>query len=111
MDVVIETDRLLLRKFAEHDAPLLYELNLDPDVIHYTHDPIADIEQAKKILAEVILPQYNLYDHGRWAVHLRSDFEFIGWCGLKYLSDTNEVDLGYRFTKNSGAMGMQQKLH
>jgi RimJ/RimL family protein N-acetyltransferase len=38
MDVVIETDRLLLRKFTEGDAPLLYELNLDPEVIRYTHD-------------------------------------------------------------------------
>jgi RimJ/RimL family protein N-acetyltransferase len=25
--------------------------------------------------------------------------EFIGWCGLKYLPETNEVDLGYRFMK------------
>ena len=23
----------------------------------------------------------------------------MGWCGLKYLSETNEVDLGYRFMK------------
>jgi len=99
MDVVIETDRLLLRKFTEADARLLYELNLDPDVIRYTHDPIADIAHARKVLNEVILPQYSLYNHGRWAVHLRSGLEFIGWCGLKYISDTNEVDLGYRFMK------------
>ena len=99
MDVVIETDRLLLRRFTEDDAPLLYELNLDPEVIRYTHDPMTDVEHAKKVLNEVILPQYVLYDHGRWAVHLRSNLEFIGWCGLKYLSETNEVDLGYRFMK------------
>jgi [ribosomal protein S5]-alanine N-acetyltransferase len=99
MDVVIETDRLLLRRFTEDDAPLLYELNLDPEVIRYTHDPMTDVEHAKKVLNEVILPQYVLHDHGRWAVHLRSNLEFIGWCGLKYLPETNEVDLGYRFMK------------
>ena len=99
MDVVIETDRLLLRKFTEADALLLYELNLDPEVIRYTHDPITDVEHARKILNDVILPQYVLYDHGRWAVHLRSNLEFTGWCGLKYLPETNEVDLGYRFMK------------
>ena len=99
MDVVIETDRLLLRKFTEGDAPLLYELNLDPEVIRYTHDPITDVEHARKVLNDVILPQYVLYDHGRWAVHLRSNLEFTGWCGLKYLPKTNEVDLGYRFMK------------
>ena len=73
MDIVIETDRLLVRKFTEDDAPLLYDLNLDPEIIRY---------------------------HGRWAVHLRFGLEFIGWCGLKYLTETNEVDLGYRFKKN-----------
>jgi len=99
MNVVIETDRLLLRKFTEDDATLLYQLNLDPEVILYTHDPITDVEHARKILNDVILPQYSLYNHGRWATHLKSSLEFIGWCGLKYLSETNEVDLGYRFMK------------
>ena len=105
MDVVIETDRLLLRRFTEDDAPLLYELNLDPEVIRYTHDPMTDVEQAKNLLNEVILPQYVLYGHGRWAVHLRSNLEFTGWCGLKYLSETNEVDLGYRFMKKFWGKG------
>ena len=100
MDVVFETDRLLFRRFTEDDAPLLYDLNLDPEVIRYTHDPLTDVEHARKVLKEVILPQYILYDHGRWAVHLRFGLEFIGWCGLKYLTETNEVDLGYRFKKN-----------
>ena len=105
MDAVIETNRLLLRRFTEDDASLLYELNLDPEVIRYTHDPIADVEHAKQVLHEVMLPQYSLYDHGRWAVHLRSNLEFMGWCGLKYLSETNEVDLGYRLMKKFWGKG------
>jgi RimJ/RimL family protein N-acetyltransferase len=60
---------------------------------------MTDVEHAGKVLDDVILPQYVLYDHGRWAVHLRSNLEFIGWCGLKYLRETNEVDIGYRFMK------------
>jgi len=92
MDVVFGTDRLILRSFAKDDAPLLYELNLDPEVIRYTHDPMTDVEDAKKILKEVVLSQYVLYGHGRWAVHLRSNLEFIGWCGLKHLPETNEIE-------------------
>jgi len=105
MDAIVETNRLLLRPFTEDDASLLYELNLDPEVIRYTHDPIADVEHAKQVLNEVMLPQYSLYDHGRWAVHLRSNHEFMGWCGLKYLSETNEVDLGYRLMKKFWGKG------
>ena len=81
MNVVIETDRLLLRTFTERDAPLLYELNLDPEVTRYTHDPITDLAHARKVLQEVILLQYTLYNHGRWAVLLKSNLEFIGWSG------------------------------
>ena len=97
MNIIIETHRLLLRTFTEDDAPLLYELNLDPEVTRYTLDPMTDVEHAKKVLREVILPQYALYNHGRWAVHLKEDKEFIGWCGLKYIPERDEIDLGYRF--------------
>ena len=105
MNVIFETDRLLFRTFTEDDAPLIYELNLDPDVIRYTLDPMVDLAHAKKILDEVILPQYKLYGHGRWAVHLKSDLTFIGWCGLKYLAERNEVDIGYRFMKKFWGQG------
>jgi ribosomal-protein-alanine N-acetyltransferase len=99
MSVIIETERLLLRTFMEDDASLIYELNLDPEVTRYTLDPIIDVAHAKKILNEVILPQYTLYGHGRWAVHLKTTLEFIGWCGLKFRPERNEIDLGYRFRK------------
>ncbi|MBL7745733.1 MAG: GNAT family N-acetyltransferase [Chitinophagaceae bacterium] len=105
MNVIIETDRLLLRTFTIDDAPLIYDLNLDPEVTRYTHDPIKSIEHAKEILEKVILPQYVLYNHGRWAVHIRRDLEFIGWCGLKFRAEHNETDLGYRFKKSAWGKG------
>ena len=33
MLIIFETDRLLLRTFTIDDISLIYELNLDPDVI------------------------------------------------------------------------------
>lgn len=105
MNVIIETDRLLLRTFTIDDAPLIYDLNLDPEVTRYTHDPVKDIEHAKEILEKVILPQYVLYNHGRWAVHTKHDLEFIGWCGLKFRTELNEIDLGYRFKRPAWGKG------
>jgi ribosomal-protein-alanine N-acetyltransferase len=99
MNVVIETDRLLLRTFTEDDAALLFELNVDPEVTRYTHDGMSDLSQAKKVLDEVILPQYALYHHGRWAVLQKSNLQFTGWCGLKCVPERQEIDLGYRFKK------------
>ena len=105
MQIVFETERLLLRLFNEHDAPLLFDLNNDPEVTRYTGDPMQSLDDAKKVLDEVILPQYHLYNHGRWAVHLKNDLEFTGWCGLKYLPEEDEVDLGYRFKKKYWGKG------
>jgi len=105
MNVVIETIRLLLRKFTGQDADLLFQLNSDPEVTRYTHDPILNHEQAQEILEQVILPQYALYNYGRWAVHLKEDLQFIGWCGLKFIAERNEVDLGYRFLRSAWGKG------
>lgn len=105
MNVVIETERLLLRDFTEDDASLIYELNIDPDVSRYTHDRPRDMQHAKESLEKTILPQYALYNHGRWAVHLKTGLEFIGWCGLKYRGHLNEIDLGYRFKKQAWGKG------
>jgi ribosomal-protein-alanine N-acetyltransferase len=105
MTVIFESDRLLFRLFTMEDAELIYQLNADPEVTRFTFDPMQSVEQAKRVLEQTILPQYALYNYGRWAVHLKHDLSFIGWCGLKYRSGPNEVDLGYRFAKHAWGRG------
>lgn len=105
MNIIIETERLILRTFTKDDASLIYELNQDPEVIKYTLDPMHDLAHAQEVLEQVILPQYELYHHGRWATHTKEDGHFIGWCGLKYRPELNEVDLGYRFIQSTWGKG------
>jgi len=105
MNIVIETQRLLLREFTTGDVPLIYELNADPEVTRYTLDPINDLKQAEEVLEKIILPQYALHNYGRWAVHTKPGLEFIGWCGLKFLPERNEVDLGYRLKSSFWGKG------
>ena len=105
MHVIIETERLLLRLFTSGDAQLIYDLNEDPAVTRYTGDPVRDLAHAREVLENVILPQYALYNHGRWAVHTKPDLEFIGWCGLKCRPERDEIDLGYRFIPGAWGKG------
>lgn len=105
MQIVFQTPRLLLRQFTEADAPLLLALNSDPEIVKYVHEPALETEeQAKKILIDIILPQYK-NNLGRWAIHTKGNMEFIGWCGLKYLSERDEIDLGYRLMKRAWGKG------
>jgi [ribosomal protein S5]-alanine N-acetyltransferase len=97
MQPILQTPRLYLRHFTIEDAPLIMALNT-PTVLTYIHEnPPKDIEDAKRILNDIILPQYALYNLGRFAIHAKEDNRFVGWCGLKFLKEYNEVDLGYRY--------------
>ncbi len=99
MKNILETERLFLREFTIDDAQLLIDLNSDIEVIRYTGDgAVEDLDEAKRILTEIIFPQY-VNKIGRWAVCLKSTNEFIGWCGIKYIQENDEYDLGYRFFK------------
>ena len=77
MNVIIETRRLLLRTFTPDDAQLIYDLNSDPEVTRFTYDPIWNLAHAHEILEKKILPQYALYNLGRWAVHLKPNHDPI----------------------------------
>ncbi len=105
MKIVFETPRLILRQFTETDAPLILQLNCDPEIVKYVHElPLKTEEQAKKILIDIILPQYK-NNLGRWAIHAKENMEFIGWCGLKYRPELDEIDLGYRLMQKAWGKG------
>ena len=95
MQIILETERVYLRPFTEADAPLIYHLNTQPGVLQYVPEPIlTSVDHAREVIINIILPQYK-NRLGRWAVHLKENNEFIGWCGLKLVE--GEIDLGYRF--------------
>jgi [ribosomal protein S5]-alanine N-acetyltransferase len=97
---IFETPRLILRQFTVDDAPLIYRLNNDPEILKYLHEKAPENEaQAREIIINVIMPQYQ-NRLGRWAMHTKEDYRFIGWCGLKYLENDGIIDLGYRVMKD-----------
>ena len=106
---ILETPRLLLREFGEEDAPHFFELNEDPEVVRYTGDPpFASVEEARQFLLNY--DQYRKYGYGRWAVLLKPQDAkgiptWIGWCGLKYIPELEETDIGFRFYRRYWGQG------
>lgn len=96
--IIIQTARLSLRQMTEADAVHVFQMNSRLSTVRYLGEPLlASEEEALTILRDRIFPQYNNYNIGRWAVVLTATGEFIGWCGLRYIADDEEYDLGYRF--------------
>lgn len=98
MNPIIETFRCYLRQLTIDDTTHFYNLNSDPEVIQYTGDKTFEsIEVARQFLQNY--NPYQEYGYGRWAVIQKETNAFLGWCGLKYSHELNEVDLGFRFHK------------
>ncbi|GAB4348330.1 MAG: GNAT family N-acetyltransferase [Flammeovirgaceae bacterium] len=95
----LETERAIMRKLTAEDAEDFYALNLDEEVLKYTGDkPFENLQTAKKFLMNY--DQYEKYGVGRLAVIEKTTSKFIGWCGLKYNSDEDEYDIGFRFFRD-----------
>lgn len=102
---MLETERLILTVATLNDALPMMEMNADPDVIRYVGDPPQhNLSEAEQVIRERLLPQWEKYKMGRFTVRLK-DGTYIGWCGLRFFPDQNEVDLGYRFAKKFWGKG------
>jgi len=98
MKIVLETPRLILREYTDADAADFFRLNSDPDVMRYVPDePMQTVEDAHEVIVSRPMVDYRERGFGRWACILRATGEHIGFCGLKYLKEVEEVDLGFRF--------------
>lgn len=101
---ILQTERLLLRPFIIEDAQDFYDLNADPEVTKYTGDgAFANIKAAENFIRNY--HPYTTEGMGRWAVLSKSDGAYLGWCGLRYVPELKEVDLGYRFFKKYWGQG------
>lgn len=106
-NLFIETERLLIRPFKTEDIEPSYIMNLDAEVSKYTGDGgIVSKEEIERRIVENVFGDYEKHGFGRLAVELKEENKFIGFTGLKYLEDMNEVDLGYRFMKEYWGKGI-----
>src|SRR5688572_23122623 len=96
---MLETTRLILRPATLEDAQHLFLLHSDAEVMRFTGDKLAiTMMETRTLISEKMIPQFQKYKMSRFVVFLK-DGTFLGWCGLKYFPESNDVDLGYRFLK------------
>lgn len=109
MDIVVETDRLVLRRFTRSDPDLLVELDGDPAVMRFlTGGRITPRIRVETALLPAILRDYDRYPgFGAFATHTKDDGAFIGWCMLlpEFQGPPGEAELGYRLRKAAWGKG------
>jgi RimJ/RimL family protein N-acetyltransferase len=108
MEIFLETERLVLRRFTEGDLDNLVDLDSDPDVMRFINGGRA---AAREEIETDILPaflDYRRFDgFGFWAAIEKSTGEFLGWLHLRPPEGgaLDEPELGYRLRKSSWGKG------
>lgn len=103
---VIKTSRLNLRPFTLEDSEPLMEILNTPGILKYypSSDP-PDLERVQRLVKRQ-LDHWHKHDYGWWAVEPLSDRSLIGWSGLQYLPDTDEIEIGYLLSKPYWGKGL-----
>jgi ribosomal-protein-alanine N-acetyltransferase len=98
IDVVAETDRLVLRLFTPADAGFILRLLNEPSFIENIGDKqVRTLEQASRYLVDGPIESYHRHGHGLYLVGLKGSGTPIGMCGLLKREQLQDVDLGYAF--------------
>ena len=93
--IILETDRLLLRKMNMDDFDALYKVLSDSDIMQ--HYPYTFDEKRVSDWIERNMNRYRENGFGLWAVCLKDTGEMIGDCGLTLQNIEGEMlpEIGY----------------
>jgi ribosomal-protein-alanine N-acetyltransferase len=102
----VETERLLLRQFTIDDLDDLYFIYSHPDLSKYlSNEQPLRLDQTRAAINSII-ESWQQHKFGVWAVVYKKHRKLIGHCGLKFLENTPEVQIGYLLLKDYWRRGL-----
>ena len=108
MQVLLETDRLMLRRLTEADEDALFHLDSDPEVMRFLS---GGTPTPRYVIRNDILPRFLRYDvrfpgYGVLAAVEKVTCEFLGWFSFRPSKDApGEVKLGYLLRRAAWGKG------
>ena len=96
--VVLETDRLLLRRFTFDDAPFIIELVNDPSWLRFIGDKgVRTLDDARDYIRKGPMAMVERSGFGLYLTELKGSRIPIGMCGLIKRDSLEDVDIGFAF--------------
>ena len=106
----IETERLILRKPHPDDAPALFAIHADPEVMRYFSEPPwhDDSRAAGKIADDIAA--FENEDYLRFAIELKAGGQYLGSCTLFAEHRQNRrAEIGYVLGRQYWGKGYMQE--
>ena len=99
--VILNTERLQLRRFELEDLAHLYALYRDPEIRKYYPDGTRTLAETKEEIDWFLHGHPRHPELGLWATIERSSGEFLGRCGLLpwHIQGRDEVELAFMIKK------------
>jgi [ribosomal protein S5]-alanine N-acetyltransferase len=102
----LDAARVRLRWLEDGDAPALFDILADPEVVRYgSRPPFTELEQARALVAEI----HDCFRKGtlfEWGLCLRDDPRVIGTATLAHLDFSNgRAEIGYAQVRASWGNG------
>jgi RimJ/RimL family protein N-acetyltransferase len=96
--VVLETDRLILRRLCAEDAEFILGLLNEPSFLRFIGDKgVRTLDDARGYIAKGPVASYDRYGFGLYLAELKDSAEPIGICGLLKRDSLEDVDIGFAF--------------
>jgi RimJ/RimL family protein N-acetyltransferase len=96
--IVLETDRLILRRLTAADAEFMFELVNDPSWLRYIGDRgVRNLDDARNYILDGPVAMYDRLGFGLYLVELRDTGAPIGICGVLKRDSLDDVDIGFAF--------------
>ncbi len=94
--IVLQTNRLCLRRLSADDADFILQLLNEPSFIQNIGDRgVRTIEDARAYILKGPIASYEKHGFGLWLVEAKEPPARIGICGLLKRDVLPDVDLGY----------------
>ena len=106
----IDSDNFIMRSVKTSDLNDLAEIWADPEVTRFLPSqglPIS-LENTQKSLQSFV-EHWQHRKYGIWAIVDQDSFQMIGYCGLRYLNELNEVEVLYGLAKAYWGQGIATK--
>ncbi|PYS82101.1 MAG: N-acetyltransferase, partial [Acidobacteria bacterium] len=96
--IVLETERLILRKLSTDDAEFVLELLNEPSFLRYIGDRgVRNLEEAKQYILNRLVTSYERNGFGLYLVELRESRIPIGISGLVKRDTLPDPDIGFAY--------------
>jgi RimJ/RimL family protein N-acetyltransferase len=107
--IILQTPRMVLRKFRFEDERLLFELDNDPEVMRFiSKGRPTPLEEIQTRILPRFLKYYNEFPpRGFWAAESQDFGTFLGWFHLRPDKfSPQDMELGYRLKREAWGKGL-----